>query len=240
MSAAVIDGQPQVPFKKKPPPSEMMNSVSAASWPTLTASLSLNMCCSNHNSNRRVAWVASRLLTGIRLPILLAGDAVAVDLEAVGVEAEAFPEAELVHVGVEGDIEHAVIFAALVEAAAIDEGLAVIGAADGDAAPWRAPDASLQGGRKPRPSWSGKAPGRCRCRRRRNRPWPRPATAARPTAIPPTSTAPCRVRRANSAGQFFKSSSVCKVPRPTVLLVVPDLCSGTLAQLVRCSSVVML
>ena len=45
------------------------------------------------------------------------GDAVAVDLEAVGVEAEAFPEAELVHVGVDGDVEHAVIFAALIEAA---------------------------------------------------------------------------------------------------------------------------
>ena len=40
------------------------------------------------------------------------------DLETVGVEAKAFPKAELMHVGVDGDVEHAVIFAALIEAAA--------------------------------------------------------------------------------------------------------------------------
>jgi hypothetical protein len=39
-----------------------------------------------------------------------------------------------VQVGVDGDVEHAVIFAALVEAAAIGEGLAVIGGAHADAA----------------------------------------------------------------------------------------------------------
>ena len=36
-----------------------MNSVSAASWPTLTASLSPNMCCWSQSSNKRVAFVAS-------------------------------------------------------------------------------------------------------------------------------------------------------------------------------------
>ena len=56
------------------------------------------------------------------------------DLETVGVEAKALPEAELVQVGVDGDVEHAVIFAALLEAAAVGEGFAVIGGADADAA----------------------------------------------------------------------------------------------------------
>jgi hypothetical protein len=57
-----------------------------------------------------------------------------VDLEAVGVKAEPLPEAELVHVCVDGDVEHAVIFAVLIEPSAVDEGLAVVGGADADAA----------------------------------------------------------------------------------------------------------
>jgi hypothetical protein len=78
--------------------------------------------------------VASRLLTGIKLPIL---DAVMLwpwIWKPLVWKAEALPEAELVHVCVDGDVEHAVIFAVLIEPAAVDEGLAVVGGADADAA----------------------------------------------------------------------------------------------------------
>ena len=55
------------------------------------------------------------------------------NLIAVGEEAEALPQAELLHVGIDVELEHAVILAALVEAAPIVESLAVIGPADADA-----------------------------------------------------------------------------------------------------------
>ena len=61
------------------------------------------------------------------------GDRVAVNLIAIGEEAEALPQAELLHVGIDVELEHAVILAALVEAAPIVESLAVIGPADADA-----------------------------------------------------------------------------------------------------------
>ena len=63
------------------------------------------------------------------------GDRIAVDLITVGVEAEAPPKAKLLHVGIDIELEHAVILAALVEAAPVVERLAVIIAADADAAP---------------------------------------------------------------------------------------------------------
>ena len=77
------------------------------------------------------------------------GDALPWIWKAVGVEAEAFPEAELVQVGVDGDVEHAVIFAALIEAAAVGEGFAVIGGADADAALGEAPGGSRRGSPRP-------------------------------------------------------------------------------------------
>ncbi len=61
------------------------------------------------------------------------GDRVAVDLIAVGEEAEPAPTDGLLHVDIHVELEHAVILAALVEAAPIVERLAVIVAADADA-----------------------------------------------------------------------------------------------------------
>ena len=66
-------------------------------------------------------------------------DRIAVNLIAVGVEAEAFPQSELVHVGVDVEFEHALVLAALIEAAPIVEWFRVIGAANADAGSWQAP-----------------------------------------------------------------------------------------------------
>ena len=54
------------------------------------------------------------------------------DLVAIGMEAKSFPEAELVHVGFHVELEHSVILDALVEAAPVTEGFAVIGSTDLD------------------------------------------------------------------------------------------------------------
>ncbi len=59
-------------------------------------------------------------------------DRIAVNLETVGVEAETLPEAELVHVGFDVELEHSVILDPLIEAAPIAEALAVIDPADFD------------------------------------------------------------------------------------------------------------
>jgi hypothetical protein len=48
-----------------------------------------------------------------------------VNLEAVDVEAEAFPEPEPPHLGIEVELEHTIIIDALLEAAPVAEGLPV-------------------------------------------------------------------------------------------------------------------
>ena len=62
------------------------------------------------------------------------------DLIAIGVKAEALPKSELVHVRFHIELEHTVIFAALVEPAAIGEGLAVIATAVGIVAVCKTPN----------------------------------------------------------------------------------------------------
>ena len=63
-----------------------------------------------------------------------ASDWLLIDQARVNAFADVTLDHQFVHVDVERKVEHAVILAALVDAAAIDEGFAVIGAGDGDAA----------------------------------------------------------------------------------------------------------
>ncbi len=63
---------------------------------------------------------------------VVGGDALAVDLIAIGVKAEALPQPCLLQVAVDVEPEHAVIFAALVDASAVGEDLSEIHAAGPD------------------------------------------------------------------------------------------------------------
>src|SRR4029078_7913946 len=66
----------------------------------------------------------------VQTAYIVGGNALAVDLEAVGVKAEAFPEAKLAHVGVEIKVEHTEIRAALLEPSGVGVSLAVVPSAN--------------------------------------------------------------------------------------------------------------
>ncbi len=110
-------------------PSLMMNSESAASWPKRIETLSLSSLCSKQSSKSRVAGVASMKTQ------ILPGDALAVDLVAVGVEQEPLPADDLFHLRLDDDLEPAVVVGALLDAAVrVAEHLADVIDAEGDAA----------------------------------------------------------------------------------------------------------
>ena len=87
----MIDGQPQVPLRKYGQRIGEDEIIVGGELPDFDRKPSSNMCCSNHSSSRRVAGVASRLETGMRLQDIVGGDALTVNLVGIGVEAEALP-----------------------------------------------------------------------------------------------------------------------------------------------------
>lgn len=113
----------------------MANSVSAEIWPSFSESRSPRKRCSSHSSNSRGG--RQRLDAAHRGEVVRIdpGQAVAVDLEEVGVEARARPAREPVEVDVEGGVEAPAIGGAAAQAAGdVAQALADIGEHVGDAA----------------------------------------------------------------------------------------------------------